>query len=244
MMRLAVSVVRRFYLTMALATTLVVIAGFAPSYYLRPFVRVTHYPTGIPVSPTLPLLIHIHAVVLSLWLVLLLVQTTLVAAGRTEVHKRLGIAGAALVPVILVLGVLTAIRGARDGWNPGGPFADSLEFLIVGLGDITLFTGFVAAALYYRRQPEIHKRLMILGALGGLMWPAITRIPYIAPHSGPMFGLLLALVAAAPIRDYTTRRRIHPVTLWGSLIILASFPLREVVAKTSAWHVFAAWMIR
>ena len=151
MMRLAVSVVRRFYLTMALATTLVVIAGFAPSYYLRPFVRVTHYPTGIPVSPTLPLLIHIHAVVLSLWLVLLLVQTTLVAAGRTEVHKRLGIAGAALVPVILVLGVLTAIRGARDGWNPGGPFADSLEFLIVGLGDITLFTGFVAAALYYRR---------------------------------------------------------------------------------------------
>src|SRR6266513_6106853 len=159
----------RFYLAMALATTAVVVAGFAPSYYLRPFVRIAYYPTGIPVSPSLPLLIHVHAVVLSLWLVLLVVQTTLVAAGRTDVHRRLGMAGAALLPMILVLGVFTAIRGARDGWNPGGPFADSLEFLIVGLGDIALFTGFVAAALYYRRQPEIHKRLMILGALGGLM---------------------------------------------------------------------------
>ena len=235
---------RRFYLAMAVATTAVVVAGFAPSYYLRPIVRIARYPTGIPVSPTLPLLIHVHAIALSLWLVVLLVQTTLVAAGRTDVHRRIGMAAAALVPVILVLGIFTAIRGARDGWNPGGPFADSLEFLIVGLGDITLFTGFVAAGLYFRRQPDIHKRLMILGTLGGLMWPAITRIPYIAPHSGPMFGLLLALVAAAPIRDFRAQRRIHPVTLWGSLIILASFPIRTMLAPTAFWHRIAEWMVR
>jgi hypothetical protein len=181
--------------------------------------------------------------VLSLWLVLLLAQTTLIAAGRTDVHRRLGIVGAGLLPMIAVLGVMTAIRGGRDGWNPGGPFADSLEFMAVSFGDITLFTGFVAAGLYYRRRSEVHKRLMILGTLAGLMWPAITRIPYVAPHPLPMFGLLLALIAAAPLRDYVTRRRIHPVTLWGSLVILASFPLRQAIAPTHAWHRFAAWLI-
>jgi len=234
---------RRFYLAMSLALFTVVFAGFAPSYYLRPLTHLTHYPTGAVISPTLPLAVHVHAAVLSLWLVLLLAQTTLIATGRTDLHRRLGIAGAALLPVILVLGVVTALRGGRDGWNPGGPFADSLEFMIVGFGDIMLFTGFVAAALYYRRRPETHKRLMILGALGGLMWPAITRMPYVAPHTPAMFGLLLVLLAALPVRDYLTARRIHQVTWWGTLAILASFPLREVAAKTTAWHQLAAWLI-
>jgi hypothetical protein len=234
---------RHFYLGMSLAVFMVVFAGFAPSYYLKSLTHLTHYPTGAVISPTLPLALHIHAAVLSLWLLLLLVQTTLVAAGRTDLHRRLGIAGATLLPVILVLGVITAIRGGRDGWNPGGPFADPLEFMIVGLGDIALFTGFVAAGLYWRREPDIHKRLMILGALGGLMWPAITRMPYVAPHAPAMFALLLALLAALPIRDYMTARRIHPVTWWGTLAILASFPVRDVLAKTMAWHHLAAWLI-
>ena len=234
---------RRFYLGMSLAGVMGVFAGFAPSYYLRPLTHLTHYPTGAVISPTLPLAVHVHAAVLSLWLVLLLAQTTLVAAGRIDLHRRLGIAGATLLPVILVLGVITAIRGGRDGWNPGGPFADPLEFMIVGFGDIMLFTGFVAAGLYYRRRPDAHKRLMILGALGGLMWPAITRMPYVAPHIPAMFGLLLALLAALPVRDYLTLRRIHPVTWWGTLAILVSFPVREVVAKTATWHHLAAWLI-
>jgi hypothetical protein len=233
----------RFYPALSLAAVAVVFAGFAPSYYLKPFTHLTHYPTGALISPTVPLTIHVHAAVLSLWLVLLLAQTTLVAAGRTDLHRRLGIAGAVLLPVILVLAVITAIRGGRDGWNPGGPFADSLEFMIVGFGDITLFTAFVAAGLYYRRRREIHKRLMILGALGGLMWPAITRMPYVAPHTPAMFALFLALLAALPMHDYRTQRRIHPVTLWGTLIILASFPLREVIAPTAAWHHLAARLI-
>lgn len=234
---------RWFYPAMAMAASAVVFAGFAPSYYLKPFTSLTHYPSGAVISPTLPLFVHMHAVVLTSWLLLLLAQTTLVAAGRTALHRRLGMAGVALVPAILVLGVATAIRGGRDGWNPGGPFADGLEFMIVGIGDLVLFCGFVTAGLYYRRRREIHRRLMILGTLGGLMWPAITRMPYVAPHTPLMFALLIGLLAAMPIRDYITVRRIHPVTLWGTLAILASFPARQVIGKTAAWHHVAAWLI-
>src|SRR6185295_4982580 len=154
------------------------------------------------VSRSLPLLIHAHAIVSTSWLLLLVVQTTLVAAGRTDVHRRLGVAGVVIATILIVLGLMTAIKGARDGWNPGGPFADSHGFLVVTVGDILLFASFVGAGFLFRHNREAHKRLMILGTLAGLMWPAITRMPYVAPRPPRMFGLLLLLVLAVPVRDY------------------------------------------
>ena len=155
----------------------------------------------------------------------------------------MGIAGAVIAALLVVLGFMTAIKGARDGWNPGGPFADSRGFLVVTLGDILLFAGFVAAGFFFRRNREAHKRLMILGTLAGLMWPSITRMPYVAPSTPRMFGLLLLLVLAVPVRDYLTSRRVHPVGIWGALVILASFPIRQAIAATAAWRHFAEWLI-
>jgi hypothetical protein len=182
--------------------------------------------------------------VFSAWILLFVTQSTLVAAGRTDVHRRLGVAGAVLVPVMIVLGCLTAVRGARDGWNPGGPYPDSLAFMVVGLADILVFSAFVTAGLWYRRRPEVHKRLMLLGTVGGLMWPAITRMPYVAGRPILMFALLTILVLASAVRDLLVRTRVHPVSLWGGLLILAAFPIRVAIGLTSAWHGFAAWLIR
>jgi uncharacterized membrane protein len=229
---------------MAVAATLVVVGGFAPTYFLRSVTSVAHYPTGATVSKSLPVLIHAHAIVTTSWLVLLVAQTTLVAAGRTDLHRRLGIAGSGIALLLVVLGIMTAIKGAREGWNPGGPFADSRGFLVVTLGDILLFASFVSAGFYFRRDRETHKRLMVLGTLAGLMWPAITRMPYIAPRPPRMFGILLLLLLALPVRDYLTTRRAHPVAIWGPLIILASFPLRQAIATTAVWRQLAEWMIR
>ena len=235
---------QRFYVWMAVAAALVVFGGFAPTYFLRSFTAIARYPTGAAVSRSLPLLVHAHAIVATSWLVLLVAQTTLVAAGRTDLHRRMGVAGVAIASLLVVLGFMTAIKGARDGWNPGGPFADSRGFLAVSLGDMFLFASFVGAGFFLRRNREAHKRLMILGTLASLMWPAITRMPYVAPHRPRMFGLLLLLVLAMPVRDYLAKRRVHPVAVWGPLIILASFPLRQAIAATLAWRDFAEWLIR
>lgn len=235
---------RRFYVWMAIAAALVVFGGFAPTYFLRSFHSIARYPSGAIVSGSLPLLIHAHALVTTSWLFLLVGQTTLVAAGRIDLHRRIGAAAAVTAVVVVGLGVMTAIRGARDGWNPGGPFADSRAFLAVTLGDILLFASFVGAGFFLRRNREAHKRLMILGTLAGLMWPAITRMPYIAPRTPRMFGLLLLLVLAMPAREYLTNRRVHPVAIWGPLIILGSFPVRQALAATAAWRQFADWLIR
>jgi hypothetical protein len=228
---------------MAIAATAVVFGGFAPTYYFRPIAHAIRYPRGQVVSSALPLLIHAHALVSTAWLLLLITQTWLVAADRVGTHRKVGVAGAGLGLGLVVLGVLTALRGARDGWNPGGPFRDSIGFLAVTLGDVFLFSAFVAAALYYRRRPDWHKRLMLLGTLAGLMWPAITRMPLIAPHPVRMFGVLIALIVALPIRDYLAQRRLHPASTWGAFLILLSFPTRVAIGNSGVWHVLVSRII-
>jgi hypothetical protein len=235
---------RRFFVGMAIAAVATVFFGFAPTYYLKSFSHATVYPTGLPVSPSLPALVHIHALMFSAWILLFLVQATLIAADRPRAHRRLGVAAAVLAPFMVIVGVMTAIRGGRDGWNPGGPYPDSLAFMIVGLVDLVIFAGFVTTGFYFRRRAALHKRLMLLATVGGLMWPAITRMPYVAGRPVRMFGLLAALVLASAVRDALLRSPGRLVSLWGGLLILAAFPIRVAIGLTDSWHALAAWLIR
>jgi hypothetical protein len=116
--------------------------------------------------------------------------------------------------------------------------------MIVGVGDIAVFTGLACAGLSLRlRRPDLHKRLMLLATLGGLMWPAITRMPIIAGRFVPMFGLLATLVLAPAVRDFWRGSRARWVTLLVSLGILATFPLRVVIGTSTQWRAFATWLV-
>src|SRR5207248_1338451 len=142
-----------FFSWMAVAAALAVFGGFARTWFLKPW-------TG---TPSLPLIVHIHAAVFTAWMLLFIIQTAFVARHRLGAHRRLGIAGGALAVVMVVLGCVIAISGARRGFmgqfpdEPAG-FADALSFLTLGLGDMLLFAVFVSAALYYRRNRQAHKR--------------------------------------------------------------------------------------
>ena len=59
-----------------------------------------------------------------------------------------------------------------------------------------------------------------------------------------MFALLTMLVLASAVRDRLVHARVHPVSLWGGLLILAAFPIRVAIGLTGAWHGLAAWLIR
>jgi hypothetical protein len=235
---------RRFFTAMACAALAVVTFGFATSYYLWPLTRATHYPAGQPISPSLPALVHLHALVFTGWIVLLVVQVGLVATGNVAWHRRLGTAAAALIPVMLIIGVATAIRGARAGWNPGGPYADADAFMFVGIADLTVFGVLAAAGIALRRRPDLHKRLMLYATLGGLMWPAITRLPFVAGRFPLMFGLLAALLLAPAVRDLWRGARVRWITLAIGLSVLATFLLRPLVARSAAWHAIAEWLTR
>ena len=234
---------RVFYVGIAGALLLFVLAGFAPS--------LAALPTG-----ALPPLVQLHALVFLAWMVLLILQASLVARGRVAVHRRLGMSFVVLVPIMLVLGYLTAIFGARRGhplWKspeqvvpPGFPFEDSLEFLVVPLGDLAVFAPFVAIAFLFRGQPAIHKRAMLLATIGGMLPPATTRLPLGGGATQTLiaFVLFILFIAACIAHDYYERGRLHPLNLWGGIALIGSVPLRAAVAHTNAWHSFAEWLTR
>jgi hypothetical protein len=234
---------RSFFTSMALAALAVVFLGFATSYYLWPITRATHLPTGRPISPSFPLIVHLHAAGFSAWILLLLAQVRLVAAGRTDLHTRIGLVAACLAPFLVITGVMTAVHGARGGWTPpGGPFVDALGFMVVPVGDLVVFSALVVAGLAFRRRPDIHKRLMLLATVGGLLPPAATRTPLLA---GWPVGLVIfiVLVLAPAARDFLCRAQPRWLGLLVGLGILASIPIRTLVGMSTPWRAFAAWLV-
>lgn len=226
---------RLFYTGLALVAAALVFSGFARTYFLKDYFG----------APPLRPLLHLHGVLFSSWLVLLISQTTLVAAKRTDLHRRLGAAGALLAALMVVVGSITAISAARRGVAPqGGP--PPLIFMAIPLGDLLVFALLVGAAFYYRRRSEFHKRLMILATLG-ILPPAIARLPFaFILSAGPVafFGLADLILVACVLYDFVTRRHVHPAYVWGGLGLVVWQPLRLVVAGTDAWLVFARWLTR
>jgi hypothetical protein len=41
--------------------------------------------------------------------------------------------------------------------------------------------------------------------------------------------------------DLYSRKKLHPVTLWGGLFLISQEPLRAMIAETQGWMVFAKW---
>jgi hypothetical protein len=191
--------------------------------------------------PHTPLVI-VHAAVFAGWIILFAVQTSLVAAGRTRLHKRIGIGGVVLALIMLSLGFATAVRAARTGYAPI-PGVDPLTFLAVPLGDLVVFASLFGAAVYWRRTADVHKRLVWL-ATAMLTFPAVTRLPHVRGRVPMIFAIFLALLLGAPIYEWLVRGRAHPVSKWGAIAVFVSVPVRTVVGRTAIWHALATWLIR
>jgi hypothetical protein len=213
---------------MAIAFLITAVAGFGPTYFFKP----------VHPSPPLPSLLHVHGLVFTAWLVLLIVQSGLVRANRVDLHKRLGIFGAVLAALMVLLGLYVGVDGARHGTSADGMVP--LAFLIFPFGQTLMFGGFVGVGLWKRRQPDLHRRLILLGTIC-LLTPAISRM--VDKRSVLALFLTLVFVVVAMIHDWKTRGRVHPVYLWGGAIILLSGPLRAVVGNSAAWQAFARLLV-
>lgn len=219
----------RFFTGMAVVAALVAFIGFAPSYYLRAF----------STAPPLTALVHLHGVAATAWMLLFVAQTSLVAAGRTALHRRLGIAGVVVAVLVVVVGYLTATTAARLGVTPpGGP--PPLAFLAIPLGTLLSFAVLAALGLAQRRDRETHKRLMLLATIA-MLPPAFARMRWLG-SGGPPFAIggTCFLVLACLAYDRTAYGRIHPAFLWGGLLLMLSLPARFALTRSDAWLSLAA----
>jgi hypothetical protein len=240
------SVDRWIFVFMAIWFIAIVLAGFIPDSMMK----VAAVRAGQ--RPPFPLVLHMHALLMGSFLLMLLAQTSLAAVGRIDLHRRLGVAGmiigAALVVVGFVLaptmyhqlwaGAQIAPPGVREAMQKQLLVVENILLLQLRIG--ILFSLFLALALKARgRNAGMHKRLMILATVMAL--PAgIDRIPWL-PSSmpvSPMSPDLFTLLAIAPMFawDVLRNQRVHPAYIMWLAINLPFAIAVHGLWDTAWWH--------
>jgi hypothetical protein len=218
-----------FYTGMSVAAAIIVLVGFAPTYYLRP----QYTPEALPIH------LHVHGVLFSAWIVLIVVQASLVAAGRTRWHRTLG-------PWAVVLAAVAAAAGGRAGLMTASREAvfdveAARAFLTIPLFSMATFSLLVGAGVLWRQRAKAHKRLMLLATISILDAP-IARWPG-APGATGVTLIVASFIAAGIIYDVVSRRRVHPAYLWGGTLVVMSQVLRPTVGQADVWQSLAALLI-
>lgn len=214
---------RYFYLCMSLVMAALVLWGFSH----------TVDPNLFHANPPRPLLLWIHGAAFSTWVVFFIVQSTLVRVRKISLHRFLGWFGTGLATVMVVLGFTIAVVMARfDTIVLHQKDADA--FLSIPFCDMIVFGPCMAMAIYWRKRPENHRRLVFI-ATCELMGAAIARFDFWFNHNLFYVGLDF-LIVLGMLRDWVVEGRVHKVYLY-------TLPLLIVVQNLAiyAWRVNPGW---
>jgi uncharacterized membrane protein YozB (DUF420 family) len=223
---------RGFALAFVLVAWAAVIVGFYPAVSGR-WRGEADYPA--------PPILQIHVFAFAAWLCLLTAQVFLIRTRRPELHRKLGVAGAALIPVLVVTGVGAEAFSQRF-YSP--QYEANLRFFIFPLTTMLSFVAVATAAVWFRRDARTHKRLMmvatalILVAAFNRMWGnAIYQV-----MGDDYFGTLVRnvigpdlIIAALVGYDLATRRRVHPALMVAVPAILAAQMAAAAIYHSSWW---------
>ena len=244
---------RWIFVFMAVLLITVTLAGFVPDSLMK----IGMVEAGK--RPPFPLVMHLHAVAMGSWLLLLLAQTSLMATGRRAGHRQLGLTAMVLAPAVVVIGVVLAPTMYQQLWNsvhamPGGPDADGLQQVAIR-GNIALiqiqigvvFAIVVTLAVRARKRDlATHKRLMVLAPIVAM--PAavdrITWLPATMPGS-PLSPELYILLLAAPIFVwdlYRLGRVQRAYGIWLALVLPTGL-LVNLLWNTPWWQRTVPWLM-
>ena len=205
--------------------------------------------------PPFPIVLHLHAVLMGTFLLLLLAQTLLVATGRCDRHRILGRSAMVLVPAIVVVGFVLIPTIYQSVWYAAAsapPQArPTLQALILRLDVIMLlqfrvgilFPLFLFIGLKARGADSgLHKRMMILATAIPLA-AAIDRMEWLPTTfpASPLATDLYVLVAVSPmlIWDVVRNRKLHHAWLiWLGVSAAFSVPL-YMLWGTPFWYALA-----
>ena len=244
---------RWIFVFMAVLLITVTLAGFVPDSLMK----IGMVEAGK--RPPFPLVMHLHAVAMGSWMLLLLAQTSLMATGRRAGHRQLGLTAMVLAPAVVVIGVVLAPTMYQQLWNsvhamPGGPDANGLQQVAIR-GNIALiqiqigvvFAIVVTLAVRARKRDlATHKRLMVLAPIVAM--PAavdrITWLPATMPGS-PLSPELYILLLAAPIFVwdlYRLGRVQRAYGIWLALVLPTGL-LVNVLWNTPWWQRTVPWLM-
>ncbi len=216
-----------FFSGMAVLILATVFLGFARSYYLA----------GVFKAPLPNLVVHIHGAVFSSWILLLIAQSSLVAADRVDLHRRLGLLGFGLACLVILLGLLAATDSLARHFAAGEAGVGARAFYAIPIADMLVFSTLIYFAFRERFNPGAHKRLILIATIT-LLDAAFVRWPIPAAW----WDLRIAQICCYPLllllisSDLWSTGKIQRATLWASVFLIVLYQLRIPIGRTVPWQ--------
>lgn len=240
------SVDRWIFVFMATWFIAIVLAGFIPDSLMK--VGLVQTGQRAPFPPVL----HLHAVLMGSFLLVLLTQTWLIATGRKAQHMRLGMLAMVLAAALVIVGFIlaptmyhilwdsaqTAPVGKREALQGALGVWENILLLQIRIG--ILFPLFLVIGLKARgKNAGMHKRMMFLATVMAL--PAgIDRIPWLPSTmpGSPLGADLYTLLAVSPmfLWDIFRHRSIHPAYVVWLAVNLPFAIAVHGLWDTPWWH--------
>ena len=228
---------RFFYSFAAGMNLLLLLIGFAPFFLHR------QGEGGRTIHPIMLDIDFVHGLSITAWYLLLLVQTLLVPLNRRRLHMKLGWLSVALVPLVAISSVITALRSVREMPDMVRFAMPYPHFLFVMLTNAGVFLVCAIVGILLRKRPSVHRVLMLTASLS-LLGGATSRIFWLdevfggdtrSGYFGPVFAWGAALTILGSLRLRTLDRWLAA----GYGLIVVSNLAAAAAAPTNFWRHWA-----
>jgi hypothetical protein len=139
----------------------------------------------------LPPIVHLHGAFYFAWIVMLMLQASLIGRGSVALHRRIGIFGIAIATGVLLTGLLLTLMFGNA--SPPDTTPSYYDFMYLGFTALLGFGLLFGIAIRNVRQPGNHKRLILLAT-----------IPLLPPGINRFYQVTLGLVDAPVLATYLT----------------------------------------
>lgn len=212
--------------------------GFWKTY----FGILTHLPETV--TP----LIHIHALLMMVWLFMLIVQAWFIRTKRLRLHRWVGRSSYVIAPTIVLLGlaVIHEVFNRTPGGVPLDGFSGS-RIVVLGFGQLLGFGLSWGLAIAYRKETPLHLRFMISTAFA-IATAIVFRVFFLwvpgfgtlaaatAGNGAVLILLLLGLIAA----DWQKGMKKSP--FWVVTIVIGLMHVGYwTFSATEGWRAFCQW---
>lgn len=230
----------RFYLLITILLLLLVLFGFGPRFYLRPFFE---QPRHMQMD-RLPWLFIIHGVLMTCWYVLLVVQSALVNAKNIKLHMRLGF-GLGIIAILAVIFAIAVMMGFAPRMMSLGFLdvdnADSIWFQNVmwtnDLLAVITFSCMVGIGFLNRKNKPLHRSMMLFASMA-FTGPATARfLEWVAPEfiiQGTVI-IYFFFPLAVLFHDWIASKNFPKYPFYAFLVLLALIFLTFFLPSTEFW---------
>jgi hypothetical protein len=184
-----------------------------------------------------------HVLSTALWLVLIISQPWLIQLNRVDLHRRFGLFGVLVATGVVITGIVVQIH-VMESYAAKG---DTTNAVLIPFIRFSLLFGYavcVAWAIVLRKRPDWHKRLILLGTFP-LLQSSFDRM------AANVFGLLeirglmglaghFVLMILFAFWDRRRQGYFHPVTKWGTILMILFYLVSPAIAGTEWWRELAA----